>query len=138
MKVDIHKMGTKADLRHRIQHRRIDNTESRTSFEKARSYVFKGFKVDGSKVGGVKGMDSQSRTPTRVSQICSKTRRGLSLVLQNAFSKKLGEYDFDMYSMFVVDFLHEFELGVWKATLVHLIRIMYAHGDSTITKFNKR
>jgi hypothetical protein len=43
-----------------------------------------------------------------------------------------------MYSIFVVDFLHEFELGVWKATLAHLIRILYAHGDSVVTKFNKR
>jgi hypothetical protein len=28
--------------------------------------------------------------------------------------------------MLVVDFMHEFELGVWKALLVHLIRILYA------------
>lgn len=52
----------------------------------------------------------------------------------------LGEHHdgFNVYRIFVVDFLHEFELGVWKATLVHLIRIMYALGDSTITNFNKR
>lgn len=61
-------MGMKNDLRYRVRHARIDTSESRTSLEKARSYVFKGFKVDGSKVGGVKGMDSESRTPTRVSQ----------------------------------------------------------------------
>jgi hypothetical protein len=59
-------------------------------------------------------------------------------VLQNTFSKKLREHGFNIYAIFVVDFLHKFELGVWKAVLVHLIRIMYAHGDSTITKFNKR
>jgi hypothetical protein len=28
--------------------------------------------------------------------------------------------------MLVVDFMHEFELGVWKALFVHLIRILYA------------
>jgi hypothetical protein len=28
--------------------------------------------------------------------------------------------------MLVVDFMHEFELGVWKALLVHLVRILYA------------
>ena len=28
--------------------------------------------------------------------------------------------------MLVVDLLHEFELGVWKATFTHLIRILYA------------
>ena len=28
--------------------------------------------------------------------------------------------------MLVVDFLHEFELGVWKALFTHLIQILYA------------
>jgi hypothetical protein len=28
--------------------------------------------------------------------------------------------------MLVVDFLHEFELGVWKALFTHLIRVLYA------------
>lgn len=28
--------------------------------------------------------------------------------------------------MLVVDLLHEFELGVWKATFKHLIRLLYA------------
>ena len=34
--------------------------------------------------------------------------------------------------MLVVDLLHEFELGVWKALFTHLIRILYAaapHGS---------
>lgn len=61
-------MGMKSDLQYRVRHARIDTSESQTFLEKARSYVFKGFKVDGSKVGGVKGMDTESRTPTRVSQ----------------------------------------------------------------------
>jgi hypothetical protein len=32
--------------------------------------------------------------------------------------------------MLVVDLLHEFELGVWKAVFLHLIRILYAAGAS--------
>ena len=28
--------------------------------------------------------------------------------------------------MLVVDFMHEFELGVWKALFMHLICILYA------------
>jgi hypothetical protein len=28
--------------------------------------------------------------------------------------------------MLVVDLLHEFELGVWKALFTHLIRLLYA------------
>jgi len=32
--------------------------------------------------------------------------------------------------MLVVDFMHEFELGVWKALFVHLIWILYAVAPS--------
>jgi hypothetical protein len=34
--------------------------------------------------------------------------------------------DFNLFSMLVVDFMHEFELGVWKAIFKHLIRLLYA------------
>jgi hypothetical protein len=40
--------------------------------------------------------------------------------------------------MLVVDLLHEFELGVWKAVLTHLLRILYANGSNSIQDFNKR
>lgn len=29
-----------------------------------------------------------------------------------------------MFSMLVVDLMHEYELGVWKATFIHLLRIL--------------
>lgn len=32
--------------------------------------------------------------------------------------------------MLVVDFMHEFELGVWKALFSHLVRILYAAAPS--------
>lgn len=40
--------------------------------------------------------------------------------------------------MFVVDLLHEFELGVWKNTFIHLIRMLVAEGGDAIQKFNLR
>jgi len=40
--------------------------------------------------------------------------------------------------MLVVDLLHEFELGIWKAVLTYLIRILYAKGKDRIQIFNKR
>lgn len=49
-------------------------------------------------------------------------------VIQNAFIERLG-VDFDVSELLVVDFLHEFELGVWKAIFTHLIRILYASAD---------
>ena len=40
--------------------------------------------------------------------------------------------------MFVVDLLHEFELGVWKAVFTHLMRILYAAAGDSIQTLNKR
>ena len=34
--------------------------------------------------------------------------------------------------------MHEFELGVWKALLSHLVRILYLIGASTVQEFNHR
>jgi hypothetical protein len=31
----------------------------------------------------------------------------------------------DFYCMFAPDILHEFELGVWKATFTHLLHLLY-------------
>ena len=39
--------------------------------------------------------------------------------------------------MFVVDLLHEFELGVWKATFTHLMRVLQAAADDVIQKLNE-
>jgi len=40
------------------------------------------------------------------------------------FSEKLGLTGFDFFLMLVVDLLHEFELGMWKSILVHLLHIV--------------
>ena len=47
-----------------------------------------------------------------------------SMIGQNAFVDRLGD-DFDLSWMLVVDFMHEFELGVWKLFFTHLICILY-------------
>ena len=56
--------------------------------------------------------------------------------------KRLGALGFPvLYSMLVVDLMHEFELGVWKGLLIHLIRILEAWDKKskvTISEFNKR
>ena len=40
--------------------------------------------------------------------------------------------------MLIVDLLHEFELGVWKAIFTHLMRILYAAGGTLIQQLNYR
>jgi hypothetical protein len=42
------------------------------------------------------------------------------------FVEKLGPLGFDAFHMLVVDFMHECELGTWKAVFIHLISLLYA------------
>ncbi|KAG9047246.1 hypothetical protein FS837_002719 [Tulasnella sp. UAMH 9824] len=58
---------------------------------------------------------------------------------ENAFSKTfLNEFNFNYFKMLVVDLMHEFELGVWKAVLIHLIRMLYTLGKDAVNEFNRR
>ena len=53
---------------------------------------------------------------------------------------KLG-CDFNIpCSMLVVNLLHEFELGVWKALFTYLIRVLYAAAPngSLVTKLDQQ
>ena len=38
--------------------------------------------------------------------------------------------------MLVVDFMHEFKLGVWKAVFMHLIHILIAYGETAVQELN--
>jgi hypothetical protein len=44
--------------------------------------------------------------------------------------------------MLTVDLMHEFELGVWKTTFIHIIRVLYVAipqaGGETVAKLNAR
>ena len=40
--------------------------------------------------------------------------------------------------MLVIDLLHEFELGVWKAILIHLFRIIDSLKGSLLTELDRR
>jgi hypothetical protein len=42
--------------------------------------------------------------------------------------------------MLVVDLMHEFELGVWKSTLIHIIRVLHAAapGGRLVAEFDAR
>ena len=55
---------------------------------------------------------------------CSRAKRKRNVTLTS-----IGQ---DYHDLFVVDLLHEIELGVWKSILTHLIRMIYAiPGDRT-------
>lgn len=40
--------------------------------------------------------------------------------------------------MFVVDLLHEFEIGVWKKLFIHLVRMLDAHDSALINELDLR
>ena len=44
----------------------------------------------------------------------------------------------DVFHILPVDVLHEFELGVWKAVLMHLIRILNTLGSAKTATLNSR
>ncbi|KAJ4467212.1 hypothetical protein C8J55DRAFT_565472 [Lentinula edodes] len=60
-----------------------------------------------------------------------------SVPTMNAFVNRLG-LDFNLPRMLVVDLMHEFELGVWKALFTHLIRILYTVGQQYVEELNHR
>jgi len=48
---------------------------------------------------------------------------------------------FNAFRMLVVDFMHEFELGVWKMLFTHLIRMLYSvpqRGTELVAKLDER
>lgn len=66
------------------------------------------------------------------------TPRCLTIIFQNAFSERLSHTGFDFFLMLVVDLLHEFELGVWKSILIHLLRMVDSLKGSMLAELDRR
>ncbi|KAI0631040.1 hypothetical protein C8Q77DRAFT_1062500 [Trametes polyzona] len=119
-KVDIHLMGTKKDMATRTLKRRTDTFNLRAMVARVRDWIFRlAVAPEGKYVEAVIGATSTSPT-------------------QSAFSRRLAEFGFDVYRILVPDVLHEVELGVWKATITHLVRILAVIGLSAINHLNAR
>jgi hypothetical protein len=43
-----------------------------------------------------------------------------------------------MFDMFVVDLLHEVELGVWKAVFIHMLRLLDCQNESLKYELDRR
>jgi len=93
---------------------------STTKLQMTRSWIFeKGLAINGKPLERVMGQDSMIPT-------------------NNVFSNLLNSFGFNIFIALVVDLLHEFELGVWKAVFTNLIRILFAFGQDTVQELNKR
>ena len=51
---------------------------------------------------------------------------------------RLGHTGFDFFRMLVVDLLHEFELGIWKALFLHLLRILHSQTGTSPAELDQR
>ncbi|KIK35492.1 hypothetical protein CY34DRAFT_16981 [Suillus luteus UH-Slu-Lm8-n1] len=112
-------LGLFRDMQDRVNDIR---TYCLASVSKAREFIYReGNTVDGSKVQAALGEGSWVPTV-------------------NTFAQRLGPLGFDVFRMLVVDFMHECELGTWKALFTHLIRLLYAlpGGDSLVAMLNGR
>ncbi|KAF9049001.1 hypothetical protein BJ165DRAFT_1592981 [Panaeolus papilionaceus] len=120
-KQQIQELGTVRDSKRRSgKHVRTDNNKRQATVNAACRLIYvNGLSVNSAAVE--ERLADKSLTPT-----------------QNAFSERLSPYGFDFYSMFVVDLLHEFELGVWKATFTHLLRILFVGGPDNLQILNIR
>lgn len=139
-KNDVSNMGTPHDME--IQARvRVDDRARKKKILKACRAIFK----NGASINGVRVkrlLPDELLVPTIIS-ICYRYLSGhrvlaLRYHFQNSFSERISGVSetFNFFLMFVVDLLHEFEHGVWKAIFMHLMRILYAVGGTSLKELN--
>lgn len=75
--------------------------------------------------------------PTAVSMILTFSSLLLTLK-QNVLSDRLSPFGFNVFASLVVDLLHEFELGVWRMLLIHLLRILTSLNKDLVHELDKR
>ncbi|KAG8905951.1 hypothetical protein FRC01_008188, partial [Tulasnella sp. 417] len=114
-------LGQVADERTRSNKARVDTTERVSNVVQARKIIYvKGY---------APGNDHSDYFLKPESLVAT----------ENAFSTALREeFGFNYFGILVVDLMHEFELGVWKAVFIHLIRILYTRGKDVVNEFNRR
>ncbi|KAJ2987670.1 hypothetical protein NUW54_g9360 [Trametes sanguinea] len=113
-------VGTARDMDARVRKVRVDDVNRRFKVARARSFVY-----DQHRGIGSKAVEELLKPESLVPTI-------------NVFSERLGPWLPNFHSLFVPDFLHEWELGVWKNMMTHLIRILHAEGGSAVREFNLR
>ncbi|RXW11204.1 hypothetical protein EST38_g14651, partial [Candolleomyces aberdarensis] len=111
-KKNLSQMGTLEDMAFRTNHPRVDDAERQGRVEKARGVIQGGAAVNGKPV--------------------MRELKNAEVPTVNAFSKRLRVMGFDIFSALVIDLLHEYEIGVWKALFIHLIRVLEASSPGSI------
>lgn len=136
LKEKIPDIGKVYDSRQRQVKRRINDSDLASKILKARKKIHENGKAVKSKaVENI--LASESLVPTVVSAVSTflNPPELYDSSTQNAFSS-LVQFGFNIFEALVPDFMHEFELGVWKALFIHLIRIMVSVG--AVQELNRR
>ncbi|KAG2012297.1 hypothetical protein CC2G_012328 [Coprinopsis cinerea AmutBmut pab1-1] len=114
-------LGTARDRLYRQKFKRTDDHPTRHTIQSAREKVFLNGLSPGNRKLNSEHLGPKSLTPRR-----------------SAFSERLADSGFNVYEMFAPDILHEFEIGVAKEVLVHLIRMLHVVGSAAVKTFNER
>lgn len=139
-KPNIHKLGTQEDRDARANRpRRYDSSHIENVREARRKIYYHGYAVGSDHVNEI--LAPTSSVPTLVRACCYYFSVGIVIeYMQSAFSMRLDNVapGYNPLQMLVPDLLHEFELGVWKDLLVHLMRLLDTRGQPAVTTFNAR
>jgi hypothetical protein len=81
-------------------------------------------------------LKEESLVPTSVRPISTESFQYMTDPSQNSFSTQLARFGFNLFSILVIDLMHEFELGIWKALFVHLIRILEANSMALVNEMD--
>lgn len=130
--------ATENDISQRTLLSRHDTIERRSKITSARRIIYEGqYNVDTPQVEALLKPESLVPTIVRVTLLQNKVDRA-DVVVENAFSERLGQTGFDFFLMLVVDLLHEVELGVWKSILVHLFRMVDSLKGALLAEVDRR
>ena len=135
-KQEIKNLGLPKDRQQRVQSPRVDNLQRRNKISSARRIIYEeNYRVNSAAVERI--LKEESLVPTSVGVFSLLYIINLTAI-KNAFSERLHTLSFNFFDILVVDLLHEFELGVWKALFIHLLRILSAINPSLLNVLDQR
>lgn len=135
---DVPDMGTQQDMTQRQLLVRVDDNNRQNKIRDARKLIYeRNYAVDSAPVQAL--LKDESLIPTTVSvNRAQGIYANLCGLMQNAFSERLSGFGFCIFTILVVDLLHEFELGVWKAVLSHLLRMVESLKGAKLRELDQR
>jgi hypothetical protein len=126
------------DMTRRVSLTRIDNKARQSKVIAARRLIYeKQYRIDSAAVERL--LKHESLVPTAVSRASyTESLHTDTFCDQNAFSEKLSRFGFNVFDIFVVDIMHDWELGGARALLIHLLRILDAKNGNLLMELDRR